>query len=161
MRIENTSPTFSGSLKALAEAGIISATSWDAKQPDILFSGIAYTEDAVIIGGSGAAAYRMRKNDNPFEQADGSFSYFIRHNGLDLGGADPVGQDIIYYYVSGANWAISTLMFRLSQILSERGLKLDLYRPALAPFLSSTHPDRTTDLTPDSHRTNTRPSGWA
>lgn len=108
----------------------------DATTPALdAFSGIAFSNTAVVVGADGYLAYRAAGGD-PLDLTDGRFSACIRHGAHEcLAFADPFGLDSIFYYWADGWWALSNSFKLLIDRLSAAGRRLTLHRAGLAAFL--------------------------
>lgn len=117
------------------KSGIIFVKSW-GKIPDALFSGIAYTTNSIIIGNEGFKKYKLANTFNPKDFIDGRFALFSRTGDSYVIKTDEMGQESIFYYNSGDEWAISNSFYFLLEELKRRGCLLNVKKSALiAPFV--------------------------
>lgn len=108
----------------LSKAGFILASSW-LQNKETLFTGTAYLESAIIIGSEGYEKY-SREHGEPdiSDMQDGRFS-IIRTTETDcIARSDCLGQDFIFYFFDGRNWAISNSLLWLTRHLHEYGVTL-------------------------------------
>lgn len=94
--------------------------------------GCGITEDAVIIGSSG---YRDYLADGGIEPpSEGRFIGIFHPPGEEIIiRADRTGQDLIYLYQDGEDWAISNSFLLLAETMSQRK-NLAVYPPAIIGF---------------------------
>ena len=94
--------------------------------------GYAISENALIINTDGLNTYLgSRKND--FLPEEGRFCGLFKYKDKIIIKSDIHGQDIIYVYRKGTDWAISNSFMMLSMYASKAG-KINFYQPAALNF---------------------------
>jgi hypothetical protein len=94
--------------------------------------GYGLTDDAIILGSEGYREY-ARTSFRPQIPREGRFvGLFIDDQKL-LVRADATGQEILYLYRSGNDWAISNSFLTLAETASKRD-KLDIHTPSVIGF---------------------------
>ncbi|MEZ0470916.1 hypothetical protein [Luteimonas salinilitoris] len=105
-------------------SGFILASSWTTASRRNQFSGICYTDSAIIIGSWGYERYSQQTPHNVRDLAEGRFSV-IRFDGNRLEArVDALGQDILYYFHQGDAWAVSNSFLALARHLVQQGVRL-------------------------------------
>jgi len=112
---------------------LVLASSW-LPNPSVQFCGFAYTDDAIIIRKAGLDAYLASHALDPASLNEGRFCLCIKTPDGYLAKTDAFGQDAVFYYCEGENWALSNSFYALARHLSEHGVPLNPYTPALSPF---------------------------
>lgn len=98
------------------------------------FSGVAYMDDAVVVGSAGMHRYCAQAPIDAQAFTDGRFALFARAGSGYIAKTDALGQDSIFYYSDERNWALSNSFYALCQHLKEHGARLTPYVPALSGF---------------------------
>lgn len=121
--------------EAADAAGIALISSWMGATAPLRFSGIAYVEDAIIIGQQGFDAYAARNILHLEDFTDGRFSLLGKCGDDIVALTDYMGQDALFYYHEGEQWAVSNSLLYLAEYLANQGVRLTPYKPALIPYL--------------------------
>lgn len=109
----------------LEKAGFVLESSWLAEnRRGGRFSGIAYTDNAIIVGQEGYDKYvKGRKFDiNDFRE--GRFCVVERTDSRLYARVDAFGQEAIFYFYNKDAWAISNSFLMLAEHLVDHGVKL-------------------------------------
>lgn len=115
----------------------ISNNSYDSEYK---LSGIAFTIDSTILDGHGLGSYKNAINHsiNPIDIVDGRFISVIKaEKNEHVCKSDDFGQELVFYYHDGRNWAISNSLLHLAEKLKDAGHSLTLYEPTLLSFAIS------------------------
>lgn len=118
----------------LTAAGVILASSRDERLPAARFSGIAFTDDSVVIGEGGLAKYLARRAFSHRDFEDGRFSLFCREGDAHIAKTDATGQDAFFYYRTRGYWALSSSFLALARKVRRDGMPCQVHEPALTPF---------------------------
>ena len=119
-------------------AGISLISSWIKGSSIRSFSGIAYLKDSIVIGQEGFEKYCAHNDLTIDDFWDGRFSYFEQSGQNAKAATDFMGQDIVFYFNDGKNWAASNSFFYLAEFLAAQDIKLTTYPTVLAPYLFPT-----------------------
>lgn len=88
------------------------------------FSGLAFVKNSVVIGKEGFCEYLEENEFNAEEFVEGRFSLFFDSGGYAFCKTDAAGQDVIYYYLEGGEWAVSNSFYLLLKHLKENSAPL-------------------------------------
>ncbi|MGQ7242637.1 hypothetical protein ACUN9V_04160 [Salinicola sp. V024] len=102
------------------------------------FNGVAYTEDSAILGTRGFNKYVQENGVESFLDGHrgGRFFAFLKHGKTAFAIVDSMGQDTLFYYSNGADWAISNSVLTLAEYLKSISVPLSLYVPAFLSLLT-------------------------
>ncbi|VFR35316.1 hypothetical protein ANDA3_3900 [plant metagenome] len=118
-------------------AGFIVESSWTASLRRSRFSGIAYTDHAIIIGSEGYDAFSAENHHSLYEINEGRFCAIQYKDGMLLARTDALGQEILYYYHQDGVWAVSNSFLLLARHLRENGVTLTPdYDTLRLPFIT-------------------------
>lgn len=108
------------------DSGFILASSLSPLPHRNRFSGVAYTDQAVIIGEQGYEQFSAATPHGMLDLHDGRFC-IIRYEGNTVEArTDALGQEILYYYCQDGVWGISNSFLGLARFLVEQGVRLTL-----------------------------------
>lgn len=105
------------------------------------FSGTGFTDRAIVWGQDGFAAYRQAHPGRclSLDLVDGGFSIGEFFGSKYVLRTDPIGQDVLYLWRKGADWAISNSLYVLAREIEALGHHPQIYAPALAVFSLGAH----------------------
>lgn len=107
-------------------AGFLLYSSW-ANFREHQFSGMAFTDRAVIVGSDGYDKYLLENNDfDILKINEGRFSVIHKKNDEVFARTDCMGQDLIFYYCSPNGFAISNSFIWLARHLKENNISLSI-----------------------------------
>jgi hypothetical protein len=99
---------------------------------DRLF-GHAITEDALVVGTEGLAAFRAARPAASFDPREGRFSAMLVREDAVVIRTDRTGQDALFCYSDDDYWAVgNSLALTVSEVARHR--RLDLYPPGVQGF---------------------------
>jgi len=104
----------------LKKAGVITLSSF-SKLPKFSFSGVAYFDDAVVFG---EKQFRLHKLAEANNVEEGRFAIAYRLGKKLIVRTDDAGQECIFYYAQGRDWALSTSFLHLVETLRAHGIQL-------------------------------------
>lgn len=108
----------------LIDSGFILSSSWMEGESS-QFSGMAYLDDSIIIGLDGYRKYSSRIGQPDFySMREGRFGLVQVVNDQVLARTDCLGQETLFYFFDGKNWAISSSFIGLASHVSDRGVSL-------------------------------------
>ena len=115
--------------------GIITVTSW-GPWPSQRLSGILFTDDTIVIGDDGFAAFLARAPTPPIVEhlREGRFALVLADGDTLHARCDDMGQDTLYHYSDRERWAFSNSFLALCEALAQAGVRLQPYLPGLAAF---------------------------
>lgn len=93
----------------------------------IVFSGYSFYKDNLIFQQEGLESF-IKDLGAPdiLLMGDGRFSYAQQTKKNILARTDDFGQDFIFYYCDGSNWAVSNSFYNLASFLSKQSIKLTI-----------------------------------
>ncbi|SOE51812.1 adenine nucleotide alpha hydrolase family protein [Orrella dioscoreae] len=118
-------------------AGFFVASSWNAAQRRNRFSGMAFTDEAIIIGAAGYEAYSAQVDHSLRDIEEGRYSAIQYRGDVMLARTDALGQDALYYYHRGGDWAVSNSFLLLARHLRAHHVTLSPdYDTLRLPFIT-------------------------
>lgn len=117
-----------------ASKGFVLASSFFPNRPATAFRGIAFTDQDIIIGPEGFQDYTSRNAVTIGSLNDGRFTLFLNDGDLFWAKCDSSGQDILYYYSRGQDWAVSNSFYMLAAHLKEKGARLTVDEECVKAF---------------------------
>lgn len=114
--------------------GFLLASSFIDESPVTDFRGIAYIGKSIVIGPQGFSKY---KNKHPLtinSFNEGRFTLFLKDGDVFWAKCDSSGQDILYYYSDGNNWAVANSFYLLATHLKEMGVGLTVDEDCIKSF---------------------------
>ncbi|WP_366555792.1 hypothetical protein [Aquibaculum sediminis] len=117
-----------------ASKGFMLASSFIPESAITAFRGIAYTDQQIIVGPNGFNEYKYKHNIEINSINEGRFSLFVRDERVFWAKCDNTGQDILYYYASGSNWAVSNSFYMLASHLVRHGVSLNVDEDSVRSF---------------------------
>lgn len=107
------------------KAGFVLHSSWMKNEASGKFSGIAYTDDAVIVGQEGYKKFREKNaNYDVLGLREGRFCLIQSTPTSVIARTDVLGQEVLYYFHSERGWGISNSFLALAEHLKSNGVHL-------------------------------------
>lgn len=109
----------------LERAGFVLESSWTQTNRRSRFSGIAYTDNEIIVGQEGYAKFiKKKKKYNFLELREGRFCVIEYTKTALFARVDAFGQEMLYFYNDKKHWGISNSFLALAEHLCSHGIKL-------------------------------------